>query len=255
MVFSDKALENRVAIITGASRGIGRDIALAYAKAGADLVLASRKAEPLEAVAAEVRALGRKAIAVPGHMGKEEDINKVVEAALKEYEKIDILVNNAATNPIFGQTMDASPDAFDKIFDLNVKGYFMMCKAVGKHMLSRKQGSIINIASTAGLRPMWGLGVYSCSKAAVIMLGRVLSSEWGARGVRINTIAPGLVKTQFSKALWSNDMILKEALKTSPMGRIAEPEEIAGIAVFLASDASSYMTGDCIVADGGFQMY
>jgi dehydrogenase/reductase SDR family member 4 len=253
--FSDKALEGRVAIITGASRGIGRSIALAYAAAGADMVLVSRKKEALDAVAGEVRAMGRKAVPVAAHMGKSEEVAEVMLAAVNEFGDIDVLVNNAATNPIFGPTMDASLEAFEKIFDVNVKGYFAMCKIVGKHMLERKKGCIINVASTAGIRPAFGLGVYSMSKAAVIMMSKVLSSEWAARGVRVNTIAPGLVKTQFSKALWSNDMILKEALRTTPLGRIGEPEEIANLAVFLASSAATYITGCTYVVDGGSHMF
>ncbi len=245
------SLEGKIALITGGSRGIGRSIALAYAGHGADVALCSRKIEGLEEVAGEVRELGRRALAVAAHMGRPDEIESVVERTEAELGPIDILVNNAATNPIFGPILYSTVEAFDKIMEVNVRGYYLMSMAAGKRMMERESGIIINVASTAGRSPMPGLGIYSVSKAGVMMLTKVMAWEWAAFNIRVNTIAPGMVETKFSKAIWETPELLEEVRKHTPMGRISQPEEIAGAAVYLASDASSFVTGETIVLDGG----
>jgi NAD(P)-dependent dehydrogenase (short-subunit alcohol dehydrogenase family) len=244
-------LSGRVAIVTGGSRGIGRAIALGLASYGADVVVASRKQDDLDVVADEVRALGRKAVATATHMRNREDIDRLVEATLGEFGKIDILVNNAGTNPYFGPFMAMEERTWDQIMTVNLKGYFLLAQAVAKGMTERKSGNIINVASTGGRRASPGLGAYSISKAGVIMLTQVLAQELGSHGIRVNAIAPGIIQTRFAEALWSNEAILKRSVEQTPLGRIGQSEEMAGVCVWLASDASSYVTGQTIVLDGG----
>lgn len=244
-------LEDRVAIVTGASRGIGKAIALGLAEAGAHVVLASRKLPDLEAVAHEISGLGRKAIPLVTHAGRREDLEKLLQAALAEFGHLDILVNNAATNPVFGPLLEISEEAWDKIMTTNVKGYMLASQLAAKQMIKQGKGSIIHVASIGGLRAPFMIGAYGISKAAVLMMVRVLAKELGPFGIRVNAIAPGLVKTRFSQALWDTPEILDNYVKTAPLGRIGAPEEIAGAAVYLASDASSFMTGQVIVLDGG----
>ena len=245
------SLQDRVALITGASRGIGQAIALGFAEAGARVILSSRKQENLEKVVREVEAKGGKAKAIAAHMGKKEDIDRLVEEGLQTFGRIDILVNNAGTNPVFGPLMDIAPDAWDKIMDVNLKGYFLCAQKAGKAMQERKKGAIINIASTGGIRVSPGLGAYCISKAGVIMLTRVLASELGPFGIRVNCIAPGLIKTRFSEALWKDPQNRARVEKTSPLHRLGETEEIVGAAVYLASDAASYVTGETLPICGG----
>ena len=244
-------LEGKVAFITGASRGIGRSIALGFSREGAKVVLSSRKAEALEGVAAEVRDAGGEALVVPVHTGKPEQITEAVAKAVEAFGTIDVLVNNAATNPIFGPVLNATVEAWDKIMDVNLKGYYLMSLEGGKVMMERGGGTVVNIASTAGMNVMPGLGIYSVSKAGVLMLTKVLAWEWAAFKIRVNAVAPGLVETKFSQALWSVPEILEEVEKRTPMARIGKPEEIVGAALYLASDQSSYTTGETIVVDGG----
>jgi NAD(P)-dependent dehydrogenase (short-subunit alcohol dehydrogenase family) len=241
----------KVALVTGASRGIGRVIALGLAEAGADIVLASRKLPDLEAVAQEITRMGRRALAVPANVRHLPEIDNLIRKAIEEFGCINILVNNAATNPVFGSVFNIDEKAWDVTIGLNLKGYFFLSQAVGKVMRDKGGGSIINISSEDGIRPGLGAGVYSISKAGVIMLTQVLAQEWGQYGIRANAILPGIVKTHFSTALWSNPVIRGEAEDSTALGRIAEPEEIVGAALFLASEASSYMTGQIIVLDGG----
>ncbi|MDI6831833.1 MAG: glucose 1-dehydrogenase [Actinomycetota bacterium] len=245
------SLEGKIAIVTGGSRGIGRAIAEGYAEMGAKVVLASRKAEDLEEVKSGIEAAGGEAYVIPTHMGDMEGIRRLVEGTLEKYGTIDILVNNAATNPIFCGTAEVEEPAYDKIMDVNVKGVFFLTQQVGKVMCEKGSGSVINVSSEAAFCPTPFLGVYSMSKAAVNMLTKVFAQEWGPKGVRVNAIAPGLVKTHFSQALWGNEAILQAALNSIPLGRMAEPEEMVGLAIFLASDASRYMTGQVILIDGG----
>jgi dehydrogenase/reductase SDR family protein 4 len=244
-------LNGKVAIVTGGSRGIGRAIALGLAAYGADIVVASRKQEDLDIVAGEVRALGRKAAAIATHMRNREDIERLVQATLAEFGKIDILVNNAGTNPYFGPFMDMEERTWDQIMTVNLKGYFLLAQAVAKGMMERKSGNIINVASTGGRRASPGLGAYSISKAGVIMLTQVLAQELAPHGIRVNAIAPGIIQTRFAEALWSNEAILSRTVEQTPLGRIGQSEEMAGVCVWLASDASSYVTGQTIVLDGG----
>jgi len=245
------SLEGKVAIVTGGSRGIGKAIAEAYAEMGAKVVLASRKAEALEEVRKGIEAAGGEAFVIPTHMGDMDGISRLVHESLDKYGTIDILVNNAATNPIFCGTGEVEESAYEKIMEVNVKGLFFLTQQVGKVMCDKGFGAVVNISSEAAFCPTPFLGVYSISKAAVNMLTKVFAQELGPRGVRVNAIAPGLVKTHFSQALWGNEAILQAALNSIPLGRMAEPSEMAGLAVFLASDASRYITGQVVLIDGG----
>ncbi|PKN34458.1 MAG: short-chain dehydrogenase [Deltaproteobacteria bacterium HGW-Deltaproteobacteria-19] len=245
------ALEGKVALVTGGSRGIGKAIALALADAGADVAVVSRKLPDLEIVAEEIRAKGRRALAVSAHMREVEEIRKMVEAVKNEFGRIDILVNNAATNPGMGLLVDMEEKMYDQIMNTNLKGYTMTSILVGKIMQAQKSGNIINISSVGGVSPDIGLGLYCISKAGINMMTRAMAKEMGPYGIRVNCIAPGVVQTKFSKALWTNEPLLKQEMGHTPLGRISQPEEVGRVALFLASDASSYMTGQILVADGG----
>ena len=246
----DFSLKNKIVLITGASRGIGQAAAIGLAKAGADLAIASRKLPDLEKVAAEIKKLGRKCVPIAAHVGKMEEINSLVKRVLDEFGKIDILVNNAATNPTMASAMDIDERAWDSIMNLNLKGLFFLSQAVARTMKEKGGGKIINIASIAGISPDI-LAVYSISKAGVIMATKVMAQQWGQYNIRVNTIAPGLTKTKFSEALWGNPDILNIAMSKTPLARPAEPEEMVGAIIYLASDASSYVTGQVIAIDGG----
>ncbi len=247
-------LSNKVAIVTGASRGIGQAIAEAYAQAGASLVLTSRKLENVGPAAEAIRAAGGRAIALAAHAGDQAAAEAVVQAALAEYGRVDILVNNAATNPHFGPLLTAEASHFDKIFEVNVKGYFYMIKAAAPGMTAQGGGKIINVASIAGINPGPWMGVYSVSKAAVIMLTKALAAELAPANIQVNALAPGFIKTKFSAALWSNPALNAGIGKLTPAGRIADPEELTGAALYLASDASSFTTGSVLVVDGGITL-
>lgn len=249
----DFSLDGKVALVTGGGRGIGRAVALGLARAGADVVVASRKLPDLEKVAEEIRGLGRKSLAVAAHIGRVEEISNLVSGVKEEFGKIDILVNNAGTNPTMDQALDIDERAWDSIMNLNLKGLFFLSQAVARVMKEQGGGKIINIASVAGITPDI-LPVYSMSKAGVIMASKVMAQQWAQYNIRVNTVAPGLTRTQFSQALWSNPDILQGAMSRTPMGRIAEPEEIVGAIIFLASDASSYVTGQVIAVDGGISI-
>ena len=244
-------LDNRVAVVTGASRGIGRSIALGLAGAGADVVVASRKIQDLEPVAEEIRRLGRRALAVPTHTGRREDTERLIATTTRELGRVDVLVNNAATNPAFGPLIDITPEAWDKIMEVNVKGCLLLSQHAARVMMAQKSGSIINVSSTGGLRVPTMIGAYGVSKAAIIMLTKVLARELGPFGIRVNAIAPGLIETRFSEALWANEKILGPYLESTPLGRTGKPDEMVGAVIYLASDASAYVTGHTIVLDGG----
>ncbi|MBA7481571.1 2-dehydro-3-deoxy-D-gluconate 5-dehydrogenase [subsurface metagenome] len=250
-VLSKFSLLGKVALVTGGSRGIGRAIALGMAEAGADIILASRKLPDLEVVAHEITQKGRKALPVSANIRHLPEIDNLVKAALTEFGHIDILVNNAATNPVFGSVFDVDERAWDVTMGLNLKGYFFLSQAVGRIMRDKGGGSIINIASEDAFRPRVGAGVYSVSKAGVVMLTQVLAQEWGQHSIRVNAIAPGTVRTRLSEVLWSNPVILEQRKSNTALGRLAELEEIVGCALFLASEASSYVTGQTILLDGG----
>jgi NAD(P)-dependent dehydrogenase (short-subunit alcohol dehydrogenase family) len=244
-------LSGKVALITGASRGIGEAIALAYSQARAKVVLASRKQADLDRVAEKIRETGGDVLAMATHTGDLAAVTALVEKATETFGGIDIVVNNAATNPHFGPILTAEDGHWDKILDVNVKGYFRVVKACVESMQARGGGKVINMSSVAGLEPQPMMGVYSVSKAAVIMLTRVLAGELAPYNIQVNAIAPGFVKTRFSAALWQNPQINDAILKRIPQNRMAEPEEIAGLAVYLASPASSFVTGSVFSIDGG----
>lgn len=235
------SLENKVALVTGGSRGIGRAIALAFAEAGADVVVSSRKLPDLEQVAEEIKATGRKGLAIASHVAKVEESKNLIEKVKGEFGHLDILVNNAGTNPYMGPLIDAEEWAWDVVMNVNLKGPFLLSQLAARVMLEQGGGNIINIASTAGINPS-GLHMYSISKAALIMMTRVMAMEWGKDNIRVNAIAPGLIKTRFSEALWKG---------TPAEDRAAAPEDIAGAALYLASDASRIVNGETIVVGGG----
>ena len=244
------SLKGKVALITGASRGIGRAIALEMARAGADLVLASRKINDLEKAATEATALNVKAIAVAAHIGKPEDRDALVTKAMETFGKIDILVNNAATNPTTDAAIDLSERAWDAVMNLNLKGLFFLSQSVARVMKEHGGGVIINISSIAGLTPDM-LPAYSISKAGVNMATKVMAQQWAPFGIRANTISPGQTRTSFSEVFWSNPSMYKSIIDRTPLKRIAVPEDIASAVVFLASDKASFITGQNLIVDGG----
>jgi NAD(P)-dependent dehydrogenase (short-subunit alcohol dehydrogenase family) len=244
-------LTGRIALVTGASRGIGSAIANALAEQGSTVVLSSRKQGDLDAEAGRINArFPGRAAAIAAHAGRQEELERLVQGVMDRFGRIDILVNNAAVNPYFGPIIDAELAAWDKTFEVNVRGMFILTKLAYEASMEKNGGAVVNVASVGGLRPGFGLGVYNVTKAAVIMLTRQLARELGG-SIRVNAVAPGLVKTRFAEALWGNEAILKRVTASNPMGRIGEPDEIAGAVVFLASDAASYINGEVIVIDGG----
>lgn len=244
-------LSGKVAVITGSSRGIGRSIAEVYARNGAKVVISSRKTEPCNAVAEAIRAEGHEAIAIPCHIGRKEDLQALVDKTMETWGRVDILVCNAATNPVYGPMSEISEEAFDKIMATNVKSTWQLCNMVLPQMAERRDGSVILLSSIAGLRGSLTIGTYGMSKAAEAGLARNLALEWGPSNIRVNAIAPGLVKTDFAKALWEDPERLQRVESRTPLRRIGEPEDIAGVALFLGSRAGAYVTGQTIVADGG----
>jgi NAD(P)-dependent dehydrogenase (short-subunit alcohol dehydrogenase family) len=245
-------LDNKVAIITGASKGIGKAIAKALGQQGAKVVIVSRKQEAVDETAKEFCDEGIEAIGIAAHMGNMEQIKKLVSQTVEHFGGIDIIVNNAAINPTFGPILETDNLVFDKIMEVNVKGPLELCKLAYPFMKQKGAGSIINISSIEGITPGLGLGLYSISKATLIALTKVLAKEWGADNIRANVICPGLINTKFSQALTENEKILKHVLAKQALPQLAEPLDIAGLALFLASDASSFCTGSVITADGGY---
>lgn len=244
-------LTGKVALITGSTKGIGRSIAEELARCGARVVISSRKADACEQVAGELKALGHEAVAVPCHVGRKEDLQRLVDTTLQAWGRIDVLVCNAATNPVYGTTLEISDDAWDKIMQTNVKGTFWLANMVIPQMAERGEGSVILLSSIAGLRGNSVIGTYGVSKAAEAALARNLAVEWGPKGIRVNSIAPGLIRTDFAQALLDDPERVRVAEQKTPLRRIGDPVDIAGVAVFLASPASAYVTGQLIVADGG----
>jgi NAD(P)-dependent dehydrogenase (short-subunit alcohol dehydrogenase family) len=243
-------LKDKVIVITGASRGIGEAIARAAVEAGARVVLASRKQADLDKVAGSLPA--DRAIAVACHTGKAEDVDAMFARAIDRFGRVDGLVNNAATNPYFGPLIDTPDAAIDKTFEVNVKGYLYCARALVKHARSRGGGgAIVNIASIAGTRAAIMQGIYGATKAAVISMTQTLAAELGSSAIRVNAIAPGLVETKFASALVNNPAILERVVSRTPLGRHAQPPELAGAAVYLLSDAASFTTGTTLVVDGG----
>lgn len=244
-------LDGKVAIVTGASRGIGESIARTFAAHGARVVLSSRKQEALDPVAASIQETGGQATAIACHTGKMEMINSLYDKVMEKYGRVDVLVNNAATNPFFGPALHISESAYDKTFQVNTKGYFFMAQKAASIMVSQNSGSIINIASIAGLQSVPMQAVYGMSKAAVILMTKAFARELGSAGVRCNAICPGLTETKFAQVLIETEAIYKIALESIPANRHAQPDEIAGAALYLASDAASYTTGAVLTVDGG----
>ncbi len=244
-------LSGRVAIVTGASKGIGEAMARGLAEHGASVVVSSRKQDAVDAVAASYREQGWDAIGIACHVGDMDQLQNLVDKTIEHYGGIDIVINNAATNPVFGPSNDVDESAFDKIMDVNVKAPFELAKRAYPSMKSRGNGSVINISSVGGVSPEQGIGIYSVSKAALINLSKMQAKEWANDGIRVNVIGPGFIKTKFSAALWKNEHIMAHLNQEIPMSRIADPDEVAGLAVFLASDAGSYCTGGVYMVDGG----
>jgi NAD(P)-dependent dehydrogenase (short-subunit alcohol dehydrogenase family) len=244
-------LTGKVALITGSSKGIGRAIAERMAEHGARVVVSSRKADACEAVAAGIRAKGGEAIVLPANIGRKEQLQQLVNDTIAQWGGIDILVCNAAVNPYFGPAIDCPDDAFDRIMASNVKSNFWLSNMVMPQMAERGGGAVIVISSIAGIRGTPTIGVYGISKAADTALVRNIAVEWGRKNIRANCIAPGLVKTDFARALWEDPAVLAKRVRDSPLPRIGEPDEIAGAAIFLASAAGSFTTGQTFVIDGG----
>jgi dehydrogenase/reductase SDR family protein 4 len=244
-------LNGKVALITGASKGIGEAIARYLASCGAKVVINSRKQDELDKVAETIIGEGGECTGIAANAGDIAACKTLIEKTVALYGGIDILVNNAASNPIFGPVVQCEEWAFDKIMNINVKAPFELSKLVYPMMKERGGGSVINISSIAGLTPDPGLGMYSVSKAALNMLTKVTAKEWGPDNIRVNAICPGLIKTKFSEALWQNEKWLNYFVKQTPIARMGTVEEIAGLALFLASDASTYCTGTLFTADGG----
>lgn len=252
MSFADAfRLTGKVALVTGASKGIGQSMAELFAAAGAKVVVSSRKLEAVETVAAGIRSAGGEATALAAHVGDIAACRQLVDGAIARYGGVDVLVNNAAANPVFGPVVNTDDTVFDKIMAVNVRGPLELAKRAYESMRQRGGGSVINISSIGGLKPEPMLGLYSVSKSALISLSKVLAAEWGSDRIRVNTICPGLVQTKFSAALWQNEAILKHFLERMPLGRMAQPEEIAPLALFLASPAGAYCTGAVFTIDGG----
>ena len=245
-------LDNKVAIVTGASKGIGEAMARGLAEFGAKVVISSRKRESVDAVAESFQNDGLEAIAIAANMGNVEDAQTLIDQTVDAYGGIDIIINNAAANPVFGPIQNTEERAFDKILDVNLKGPFELCKKAYPILKQRGGGSIINISSIGGLTPERGIGIYSVSKAGLINLTKVMAQDWGADNIRVNAICPGLIKTKFSEALWGNEPILDRFLQQIPLNRVGTSDDVAGLAVYLASDAAAYCTGGVYLIDGGY---
>jgi dehydrogenase/reductase SDR family member 4 len=245
------SLKDKVALVTGSTKGIGKSIAEEMAAAGAKVVISSRKAEACTAVLREFQARGQDTIAVPCNIGYKDQLQALVDLTLEKWGKIDIVVCNAASNPVFGPLVKASDEAFDKIMLTNVKSVFWLANMAIPQMAARGGGSFIIVSSIGALRGSDVMGLYGTSKAAEAGLCRALAVEWGPHNVRVNTIAPGLIKTDFARALWADEARRKQREATTPLRRLGDPKDIGGVAVFLASEAAAYVTGQMIVADGG----
>ena len=245
-------LDGKVAIVTGASRGIGAAIARGFAEAGAKVVIASRKIDELAKVAA---AIGEAAHPVACHTGHAAEVDALVEAAAKKFGRVDVLVNNAATNPYFGPLVDTPDAALDKTIEVNLKGYLFAARAVIRHLRARGgKGAIVNVASVVAMRAAPLQGAYAMTKAAVVSMTETLAYEVGGMGIRVNAIAPGLIETRFAQAIVGNESLRKIVVDKTPLARHGQPEEVVGAALFLASDAASFVNGHTLVVDGGMTL-
>ncbi len=252
MPIADFSLEGKVAVVTGGSRGIGRSIALGLAEHGADVVIAARKPEPLAEAVAAVEALGRRALGVPTNVRRMEELRNLVDETRGKLGRLDILVNNAGTTPVFGPVQETDERAWDVIMNTNVKAAHFLSNFAREAMLEQGEGgNIVNVSSVGGFRASDVIGGYSVSKAALIMLTQVQAKTWGKDGIRVNCIAPGLIKTDFARALWDNEQIRSAAETEAALGRIGEADEMASAVVYLVSPAASFVTGQTLVLDGG----
>ncbi|MAG98415.1 MAG: short-chain dehydrogenase [Rhodospirillaceae bacterium] len=244
-------MTDKVAVITGSTKGIGRAIAERYAEFGAKVVISSRKADKCEEVAAGIREKGGQAMAIPCHIRHKEQLQNLIDETNAAWGSIDVLVCNAAVNPHFGPLADIPDDALDRTLECNIRSNIWICNMVYPQMAEKGSGSVIIVSSVGGYRGDGALAAYCISKAADFQVARSLAVEWGPANVRINCIAPGLVRTDFARALWENPEIYERTVRNAPLRRIAEPDEIAGAAVYLASDSAGFMTGQTMVIDGG----
>ena len=244
-------IAKKTAIVSGGSKGIGKAIAMKLAQAGANVVICSRKKENLDSAANEAELNGLTLIPIECNTSNNESIQSVVDHTIEKFDRVDVLVNNAAANPYYGPILNSEDSHWDKIFDVNVKGYFNFAKACSDTMIANNSGKIINVASIAAKTPLEGLGVYNISKAAVVMLTKVLAKELGEHNIQVNTLAPGLIKTDFSKALWENEDTYNKIVKSIPQGKMGSPDDISGMALYLASEASDFVTGSIFTVDGG----
>lgn len=243
-------LSGKVAIVTGGGRGIGRAIALALASSGASVVISSRTQKEIEAVAEEIKKAGGKSLPVVADLTVSDQLENLVNATMKEFGKIDLLVNNAARS-FLRSLLDLREDGWDKVFNTNVKAVWLLSRAVARKMMEQKSGKIINITTVGAEKAELGMAAYGCSKAALKMLTRCMAREWAQYGIQVNAVGPGLTRTDFSKPIWSNPEVAKHVSAAIPMGRLAEPEEIVGSVLFLASDAARFITGHSLYVDGG----
>ena len=251
-MYADKfRLDGKVAVVTGGSRGIGKEIALGLAEQGARLALASRKQDALDEVAEEIRQKGGECLAMACHVGKPEQIRSLFDRVLQTYGTVNILVNNAATNPYFGPLVDATEEAWNKTLDVNLKGPFLMIQAAARIMMQKGGGSIVNVSSIGAFRASPMQGIYGVTKAGMVNMTKTFAKELALANIRVNAICPGLVETKFSEVLIQTKEIYDIALDMIPMKRHAQPSEIVCAALYLASDASSFVTGSCITVDGG----
>ena len=244
-------LTDKVAVVTGSSRGIGRSIAETMARMGAKVVISSRKAEACEPIAARIRKKGGEAVVIPCNISRRDEVEALIRGAEETLGPVDILVCNAAVNPYYGPLGEITDEAFDKIMGANVKSNLWLCSLAIPGMAARGGGAVVIVSSIAGIRGTEMIGAYGISKAADFALARNLAVEWGPKNVRVNCIAPGLVKTDFARALWEDEKALERRNRATPLRRIGAPDEIGGVAAFLASPAASFITGQVIVADGG----
>lgn len=244
-------LSGKVAIVTGSSKGIGRSIAQGLAENGARVVVSSRKQDAVDAVVAEFKKEGLEATGIACHIGDSAQREHLIAQTVATYGRLDILVNNAAINPFYGPLQVAEEEVFDKIMDVNVKAPWILSNLAYPHM-KVNGGSIVNISSVEGLHPGFRLGLYSMTKSAMIMLTKNQAKEWGKHGIRSNVVCPGLIKTKFSQSLWDNEQLVDMYTNSIPLGRVAAPDEMAGLVMLLASEAGSYMTGGVYTADGGY---
>jgi NAD(P)-dependent dehydrogenase (short-subunit alcohol dehydrogenase family) len=249
------SLEDRVALVTGSRRGIGRSVALAMAEVGADVVVCDAVADgELEGVSREIEAMGRRSAYYRVDVSKKSEVDAMVRGVMESFDRIDVLVNCAGVWTPGQSLLDCTEETWDRVMEPNVKGMFFCCAAVGREMVKRGSGSIVNLSSQVGLNPGRNIGAYGISKAADIMLTRQLALELAEHGIRVNAIAPGTVRTEFTRGLWEDEATRQQASAGIPLGRLAEPEDIAWPAVFLASDEAGYMTGAVIQVDGGWQV-